>query len=229
MKHSRLLSISAIILVAVAVAIIYASISTQHAAIQTTPRYCSFNGTSFFSSNIIVQGNFTVSAYVNFTQPGILISQGEGNNSHAEWYLGIGGETNGMLGFGVFSNAPTGNSTTFGWRFATANVSYDREYWVVGVYNTTHVSLYVNGTEVSSTPTPYPPINDSHVTFIGRRTSAFYVNGIPSFEYFRGRASNIEVFSGALNGSQVALLQNGTTSIKPVLAYCNIFFSGQDS
>ena len=175
MHPGIILIIALVVLIAAAVSYFSLHSTAPNVTSSIAQKYCYFNGTTYYSSNRIISGNFTVVAHVNFLSPGVLISQGIGNNSHAEWYLGIGGETGGKLGFGVFSNASTGSGTTFGWRFATANVMYNKWYYVAGVYNTTNVSLYVNGSMVASTPTPYAPINGSHVIFIGRRTSAFYV------------------------------------------------------
>lgn len=229
MHSGIILIIALVVLIAAAVSYFSLHSTAPNVTSSIAQKYCYFNGTTYYSSNRIISGNFTVVAHVNFLSPGVLISQGIGNNSHAEWYLGIGGETGGKLGFGVFSNASTGSGTTFGWRFATANVMYNKWYYVAGVYNTTNVSLYVNGSMMASTPTPYAPINGSHVIFIGRRTSAFYVNGISTFEYFNGYADDIEIFNSSLSSRQLSELYNGTLSTHPTFEYCSVFFTGHDS
>lgn len=184
---------------------------------------CVFNGTYYEGYNVTAPSSFTVSVYASFIGPGVLVSQGIKNNSHSEWYLGIGGETHGKLGFGVFSNYPGPDNTTEGWRFADANISYGKWYHIIGVYGSDSLKLYINGALVSVEAAPFPAINGSHVIFVGRRTSGFYTsrNGTASFEYFDGRIEDLEVFNTSFNQSQVdTLFKVGSIQQKPVLQVC---------
>jgi hypothetical protein len=214
-----LLPVAAVIVILLAwIAYSYLGLSNARQGASQPP--CYFNGSYYIEVPMAIEGNVSVSVSANFTSPGIIVSQGLGNNSHAEWYLGRGGEINNELGFGVFSEAKGPDNTTQGWRFAKANITDGRWYNIVGVYNSSAVDLYINGELVSSASAPYPPINGSRVMMVGRRTSEFYVNGIPSFEYFTGSIKGLEIFNKALNASEVRSLVWGIVPARPVFSMC---------
>ena len=181
---------------------------------------CYFNGTSYITTPNVIIRNVSISANVYFISPGVIVSQGIKNNSHAEWYLGEGGEINNKLGFGIFSNMSNGNNLTFGWRFATTVISNKKWYKIVGVYNSKSVKLYINGNLVSVRLAPDMPIKGSKVIFVGRRTSTFYVNKSPSFEYFVGHIRNLKIFNRSLNQNEISELNSNRLNIKPFLTYC---------
>ncbi len=165
------------------------------------------DGSSYLSLNKTVNGNFTASAWVEyqkFNGTGVILAQGLGENSHSIFYMGSGGEVGSRLSCGVFSDYDLGQNVTAGWRFASSGIP-TLGVWhnVVCTFNSSYISLYLDGALLNSTPTPYP-IENATLMEIGKRTSTFYINGtIPTFAFFNGDISNIQVYNYSFDSEQV--------------------------
>ncbi len=177
-----------------------------------------FNGSTYVMLNNTVNGNFTAAVWVKYESDnpiGVILSSGVGENEHSAWYIGSGGEVVGKTACGVFSNQKVGNYTA-GWRFASANeLAPGAWHQVVCVYNTSSVSLYIDGSFVASEPSPYPLVH-ANIMEIGKRTSTFYLNGtVQTFAYFNGSIANVQVYSSALGPAGISELYKEGMSAQP--------------
>ncbi len=179
-----------------------------------------FNGSYYLLLNKTVNGNFTVSVwleYKSFNGTGVAISQGIGENEHSLFYLGTGGEIANVTSCGVFSDERTAGNYTAGWRFASVPfVGTGSWHNIVCRYNTTNVSIYVDGVLMNSTATPYA-ISASRIIELGKRTSTFYLNGtIPTFAYFNGYMSDVQIYNRSLTSSEIRGIYDEGISGAPI-------------
>ncbi|MGC8629056.1 MAG: LamG domain-containing protein [Candidatus Micrarchaeia archaeon] len=184
-----------------------------------------FNGKEYIQINHTVTGNFTAVLWTKYSTAnslGVMLASGIGENEHSAWYIGDGGEITNKTACGIFSDQLIGKYTA-GWRFASIpQLPPGNWYQIACVYNKTAVSLYVDGRLVNYTPTPYT-ITNSSIIQIGKRTSTFYLNGtVPSFAYFTGWITNVQIYNRALSAKDVAMLYNSGRLSKPI-SNCSFF------
>jgi hypothetical protein len=178
-----------------------------------------FNGHTYLLINTSFTGNFTFVAWVyykSFNGTGVVASQGIGEGTHSTWYFGTGGEIPNRTMCGVFSDERVQGNYTAGWRFTTAPfIGTGSWHMVACVYNKTSISMYINGTLVNTTATPYN-VYGQKIIEIGKRTSTFYLNGNePTFAYFNGYLENTEFYNTPLGSKSISMLYSRGISGEP--------------
>ncbi|MCL5412011.1 MAG: DUF2341 domain-containing protein, partial [Patescibacteria group bacterium] len=172
-----------------------------------------FNGTGDYidsgnGSSLRIIGNLTLAAWVNpgsLTQTStykVLTKHGGAGSYGYQLYIGNG--TNSKVAFGVSSNGNDWNSTA-----GTTSLQNGQWYYIVGVYNGSTLSIYVNGIQEGA-PTPYSGgvFNTSSNLAIGRsfqETNA----------YFLGQIDEPRVYSKALTQSEISDLYNNYGYVTP--------------
>ncbi|MEM3181147.1 MAG: LamG domain-containing protein [Candidatus Micrarchaeaceae archaeon] len=179
-----------------------------------------FNGSSYVLINNTVNGNFSALLWADYASQnsiGVLLSSGVGENEHSAWYIGDGGELLNKTACGIFSNQKTYGNFTAGWRFAAIpQLEPGHWYQIACVYNSSSVSLFVNGTMVARTNTNYT-IEHANIIEIGKRTSTFYLNGtVPTYAYYKGYIENIQVYARALSQKEISRLYKEGPAGKPL-------------
>lgn len=178
-----------------------------------------FDGNEYIALNGSVSGNFTVSVWANYSAmsgTGVLVSGGMAEGSHSVWYVGTGGEVQGVTSCGVFSDFATAPNYTAGWRFASVPfIGTGEWHQITCTYNTSDISIYVDGVLRGTTPTPYP-VYGARITDVGKRTSDFYINGTPTQAYYNGFMANVQIYNKSLGQSEVKSLYEGGISARPM-------------
>ncbi|MGC8776746.1 MAG: LamG-like jellyroll fold domain-containing protein [Candidatus Micrarchaeia archaeon] len=168
-----------------------------------------FDGKTYVLINSSLS-TFTFVAWVNYTKfdgIGVIASEGVGEGVHSTWYAGAGGEVKNVTACGVFSDEKVGNYTA-GWRFAVAPfIGIGSWHQIACTYNGSYISIYIDGKFVNKTLTPYKVFGEKIIE-IGKRTSDFYINDVPTQAYFNGYMKNVEFYSETLNPNQIAELYN---------------------
>jgi|GEM_PF-1441443 len=179
----------------------------------------SFNGSSYLVADTSINSNFTVSIWLNYSEfngTGVAVAQGVGENEHSDWYVGTGGEVGPKTTCGIFSDVIVQGNYTAGWKFAESSfVGLHKWHNIVCVYNGSYIAMYIDGKFVNGTATPYAMAKGSIIE-IGKRTSTFYINGKQTFAPFFGNMSNLQIYSRALNSSEVEKIYSHGISGKPV-------------
>ncbi|MEM3208986.1 MAG: LamG domain-containing protein [Candidatus Micrarchaeaceae archaeon] len=198
---------AAYVIIAIATSILVASLMAY--ALKNN-QYLYFNGHEYLLVNKSVQGNFTVSAwlyYAHFNGTGVAVSEGIGENEHSIWYMGTGGEVPNVTSCGVFSDELLPGNFTAGWRFASVPfIGTGRWFNIACAFNTTNLSIYVDGRLMNTVATPYK-VYGGRIIEVGKRTSTFYLNGnTPTFAYFNGYIANLQIYNTTLNPGNINLL-----------------------
>ncbi len=177
-----------------------------------------FNGSRYLLYNASVNGNFTVSVWLNYSEfngTGVAVAQGIGENEHSDWYVGTGGEVGPKTTCGVFSDERVEGNYTAGWRFAEAPfIGTHKWHNIICVYNGTYITMYIDGRLANVTATPYS-MAVGRIIEVGKRTSTFYINGSQTFAPFFGRLANLQVYDNAVNSSGAARIYKLGISGKP--------------
>jgi hypothetical protein len=139
-------------------------------------------GNAGSNSSLDITGNVTVAAWVrpfSFTNLGNIISK-NGNQGYRMRF-----QSNGS--FWMYSN---GNTIT-----SPSTYAINNWWYTVGVFSSTGLRMYVNGSLVQSNSTPFSP---------SYATSSFFVGGFSATqELFHGRFASVSVYNRALNDTEI--------------------------
>jgi hypothetical protein len=165
-----------------------------------------FNGHTYLLLDTSFLENFTFVAWVyykSFNGTGVIASQGISENGHSTWYVGTGGEILNKTVCGIFSDEKVEGNYTVGWRFAVAPfIGIGLWHMVACVYNTTTISIYIDGKLVNKTSTPYK-VPTPKIIEVGKRTSTFYINNEPTFAYLNGYLANVQFYNSSLSDDKI--------------------------
>ena len=173
----------------------WSDISKQenNATLYSGPTYDSSNGGSIVfdgtddyclaGTGLAITGNLTVTAWVrpsSFTNQGNIVSK----SSNLGYRMRF--QSNGT--FWMYSNTNT----------ITSPSTYTINNWfhTVGVFSSTGLRMYINGSLVQSNGTPFTPSSYG--------VSSFIVGGNSTTqELFQGRIANVSVYNRALNQTEI--------------------------
>ncbi len=153
------------------------------------------------SSSVLKPQHMTVGAWVKAYSdtPWMLVSGGDTGGSWGSYYLSMTGDTSGRMTFGTYNNsiAVRANSTPIG---------LGKWYYVVGTYNGTNASIYIDGKLSGSVPDTqlvyYPP------------SGLFRIGNLHGFDDWNGTISNVQVYDTALSAQQISQqYAKGITSV----------------
>lgn len=160
-------------------------------------------------SNLNTKQKMTVMAWVKFkdANDNIIVAGGDGVESD-DYYLGIydSADPANKISFGVWE---TLSWTTVSWNTPSLN----SWYYIAGVYDSTHLMLYINGSLVDTVElTDEWPINIEYVRigqlFHGKKAS------------FHGTIDNVRIYNRALSAGQIrSFYESGLMAANTVLKH----------
>jgi hypothetical protein len=162
----------------------------------------SFNGTNQYISQAATTslnlGNaFSLAAWVYVTTPvnASIISKQFTTSVPYALGFGLASGSSTQMDFGFYDGAS--------WRLVSQSGTFSSGQWVhvVGTWNGTTASLYINGVLNNSSTPGGTAVDNASAIYFGRRHDSFF-----GTQFFKGRIDDIHIYNRAISATEVATL-----------------------
>jgi hypothetical protein len=176
-----------------------------------------FNGVNNYIDNgdVNFSESFTVSAVVNFSSLNQVYTRIVGKGWEEDFFLGTSSSAESKFSFSV--NATVVEDILISDSSYTADGSF---YHVVGRYNETHISIFVDGIQSGSLAWTTNPENSTYPLRIGTRSGS---DGLG--RYFNGSIDDVRIYDVALTQTEINQIRDNNHKISGNLTQ-NIYDSG---